>query len=134
MPKDKGKRVDSGAIHEDGRIPGGVARSEGVGEERKMVFSFEQYNASQCEIGDLTKQEVGRLTSKLQSISGYTMREFNRSHVRDRVQKVGKYAPLYNTVPEGSKVVEIRYSDSGRIFGYIAQNVFAIVAICKKHK
>ena len=134
MPKDKGKRVDSGATYEDGRIPGGVARSEGVGEERKMVFSFARYDENQCEIYNLTKPETKQLIIKLQSISKCTVMDFNKSYVRDQVKEVGNYAHLYKTVPEGSKVVEIQYSGSGRIFGYISQNVFAVVAVCKKHK
>ena len=102
--------------------------------DRKVAFSFEKYNQSECEISKLQKKEVKQLTRKLKMASGQTVAEFNSASVHSRVGKSGNYTSLYIDIPEDESIVEIKYSDAGRIFGCIVGNTFGIVAICKKHR
>ena len=125
----------SGGGH--GRVPPQTAElSDPVNPEgEKVVFSFEMYNNSECEIADLTKPDARKLTGKLQEISSATIADFNRSYVRGSISPSDKrYKLLFNTLPNDSRLLEAKFSKPGRIFGYLVRNIFSVVAICIKHK
>ena len=130
----RGKKIHKRKISSDGRIVASVTEVEDVG-EKKVVFSFSRYNIGQCEIHNLDKTESKQLLDKLREISNMTVMQFNRSYIRDVVKRGGDYAGLFDTVPEDSgTLLEIKYSKTGRMFGYLVQHVFGVVAVCKRHK
>ncbi len=100
----------------------------------KIVFTFIDYNVKQCGMRDLGKQEAKELMNKLKRISDIEIKDLASSRViRDNVENAGKYSVLYDSLPEDIELKEIDYNDKGRIFGYLVDKYFCIVAIKVKH-
>lgn len=107
-------------------------------ENRRVVFSFEVYNSNQCRIGSIDKAEAKKLTKELKKISSTPTKHFRHQGASGiackSVHNSGNYAVLFNNVPEDIDLLEIDYSGTGRVFGYIVNNIFNIVTIGKEHR
>ena len=103
-------------------------------EDQKIVFGFEKYNQSECEVYSMDKKDVKSLTAKLIEISKTSIKNFRQSGFCSAIKNEGNYTSLFTSMPKGARVVEVKYSGAGRIFGYMVRNIFSVVAICKKHK
>lgn len=106
-------------------------------ENKKIVFTFLPYKYSQCEIVDLQKNEAKRLTEKLKEVNKTIAKVLLFSKASGLnckpTYKSGQYACLYVDLPSDAEILEINYTDTGRIFGYLVENIFNIVAIKRKH-
>jgi len=121
-------------------IPPVVAVSDALKdyENRRVVFSFEAYNNNQCEIANLDKIEAKKLTKELKKISTVASKYFRHQSSSGIACKPifnsGSYSSLFNNIPEDIELLEVDYSGTGRVFGYLVNNIFNIVAIGKKHR
>ncbi len=107
-------------------------------ENKRVVFSFEIYNCNQCEIAKLDKTEAKKLTKELKKISSTLTKHFRHQDTSciacKPIHNSGSYSVLFDGIPEDTDMLEVDYSGAGRVFGYIVNNIFNIVAIGKKHK
>jgi hypothetical protein len=107
-------------------------------ENRRVTFSFEIYNNSQCEVAKLDKKESKKLTKELKKISSTKTRHFRHQNTSGIACKPignsGNYTVLFDGIKDDIEVLEIDYSGAGRVFGYLVNNIFNIVAIGKKHR
>lgn len=116
-----------------------VAISKDIPEssDKKVVFTFIQYNHSQCEIADFQKKEPKKLTQKLGEVNKIIAKQLLFSKGAGisckPVSKSGQYECLFESLPPDVNLLEINYTDTGRIFGYLIDNVFNIIVIKRKH-
>ncbi len=107
-------------------------------ENKRVVFSFEIYNSSQCEIAKIDKVEAKKLTRELKKISSTSTKHFRHQNVSGiackPVYNSGNYSVLFTNIPEDIELLEVDYSGTGRIFGYIVTNIFNVVAIGRDHR
>lgn len=107
-------------------------------ENKRVVFSFEVYNNNQCRIGSIDKTEAKKLTKEFKKISATLTKHFRHQSTSGiackPVYNSGNYAVLFNEVPEDIELLEVDYSGAGRVFGYMVNNIFSIVAIGKEHR
>ncbi len=107
-------------------------------ENRRVVFSFEIYNNNQCEIYKLDNIEAKKLTKELKKISKIPTKHFRHQHISciacKPISNSGNYSVLFDGIQEDIEMLEVDYSGAGRIFGYVVNNIFNIVAIGKKHR
>ncbi|PIQ92509.1 MAG: hypothetical protein COV69_02400 [Parcubacteria group bacterium CG11_big_fil_rev_8_21_14_0_20_39_14] len=106
-------------------------------ENKSVVFNFAKYNQSQCEICKLDKIEAKKLTKELGRINRTLTKHLLCRDVSGidckRIHNSGNYKPLFLGLPKDAELLQIDYTNSGRIFGYLSENIFNIVAITKKH-
>lgn len=125
---------------EDNKIISTVAVSEALKdyENKSVVFSFEIYNNNQCQIADLDKKEAKKLTGELKKMSTTLTKHFRHQTKSGiackQIHCSGSYEILFEDIPEDAEMLEVDYSGAGRIFGFIVNNIFNIVAINKKHR
>lgn len=107
-------------------------------ENKRIVFSFEIYNSGQCQISKLDKTEAKKLTKELKKISLTLTKHFRHQSTSSiackQIYNSGNYSVLFDGVPEDIEMLEIDYSGAGRVFGYVVNNIFNIVAIGKEHR
>lgn len=107
-------------------------------ENKRIVFSFEIYNSTQCEIAKLDKTEAKKLTKELKKISNTLTKHFRHQSTSSiackPIHMSGSYSVLFDGIPEDTEMLEVDYSGAGRVFGYVVNNIFNIVAIGKKHR
>lgn len=134
------KLSDSVATLDTGQIPPSVAVSAAVkdSDNQKVVLSFEAYKQNHCRIHKLEKAEVKHLTTELKKISGTFTKYFRHQQVSriacKPVHRSGEYAVLFNDLPQDvDEILEVDYTRAGRIFGFLLQNTFNVVAVAKEH-
>lgn len=107
-------------------------------ENKRVVFSFEIYNSSQCEISKLDNVEAKKLTKELKKISSTLTKHFRHQSTSSiackPIKKSGKYTVLFDGIQDDNEMLEVDFSGTGRVFGYIVNNIFNIVAIGKVHR
>lgn len=103
-------------------------------EDSKVVFAFREYNERECEIHNLAKTDAKQLTNRLKTISGVTLAQFKSKYIKDKIIKAGAYESLYKSLPEMTELVEIEYNGPGRVFGFLEDNRFQVIAVCKRHR
>lgn len=107
-------------------------------ENKRVVFSFEIYNNNQCELAKLDKTEAKKLTKELKKISTTLTKHFRHQSTSGIACKLinnsGNYSVLFDGIPEDTEMLEVDYSGAGRVFGYVVNNIFNIVAIGKNHR
>ena len=124
---------------EEGKISSTVAISDAIKdyENERVVFSFESYNNNHCRIGSIDKTEAKKLTKELKKISITRAKHFRHQSTSGiackQVHNSGGYSCLFTGIPEDIELLEVDYSGSGRVFGYIVNNIFNIVTIGKEH-
>lgn len=120
-----------------------VALSDDIKEYdgKEIVFSFAPYNQNQCRIHAIQKPEAKKLTKELKTISKTLLKHFRNqgsgaSNIACKaVHNSGNYSVLFDSLPpDTDELLEIDYSGSGRIFGFLIDNIFSIVAIGKEHR
>ncbi len=127
-------------IVEQERISPTVAVSDALKdyENKRVVFSFEIYNNNQCEIAKLDKTEAKKLTKELKKISTTLTKHFGHQSTSGiackPISNSGNYSVLFDGIPEDTEMLEVDYSGAGRVFGYVVNNIFNIVAIGKNHR
>ena len=138
--QDSSKKItDDVADLDSGKIPPMVAVSSKIDdfENKKVVLSFEQYNQRQCGLAKIAKTEAKHLTAELKKISETAAKHFRHEQISriacKPVYGSGNYAPLFNGLPEDAELLEVNYTKAGRVFGYMVQNVFNVVAVAKEH-
>jgi|SRR3989338_277403 len=103
----------------------------------KVVLSFEPYNQNCCEIFSLQKPDAKKLTGELKKITRTLKKHFlsqSSSGVACKpIKGSGNYAPLFNGLQKDVELLEVDYTGTGRIFGYLTRNIFNVVAIKVKH-
>jgi len=134
------KRIDEDvAKFEKGIIPPRVALSEEIKDyqEYKIVLSFEFYNQNRCEIDKLQKSSAKKLTSELKKVSETAVKHLKSQNVSriacKSVFRSGNYSSLFSDLSKDIELLEIDYTKSGRIFGYLLKNIFNVVAIKVRH-
>ena len=123
----------------EGKISSSVATSDEIidYENKRVSFSFEAYSKSQCRIASIDKKEAKKLTKELKKISLTLTKHFRNQDASGiackPVYNTGNYVGLFTNIPEDAELLEIDYSGPGRVFGYLINNIFNIVAIGKEH-
>ncbi|MBI2024960.1 MAG: hypothetical protein HYT03_02665 [Candidatus Harrisonbacteria bacterium] len=125
---------------EDTKIPQKAAVSSAIPdyESQKVVLSFESYNNNQCEIAKLDKKSAKHLTTELKKINKTLTKHFRHQSSSGiackAVYNSAKYSVLFTDLPEDTEeLLEVDYTKSGRIFGYLLHNIFNVVAIRTQH-
>ncbi len=107
-------------------------------ENKPVVFSFEVYNSNQCRIASIDKTEAKKLTKELKKMSTTLAKHFRHQSTSGiackPVHNSGNYEVLFTDVPEDSELLEVDYSGTGRVFGFMVNNIFSVVAIGKEHR
>lgn len=120
-----------------------VALSEDIKEyaDKEVVFSFAPYNQNQCRIHSIQKVEAKKLTKELKAISSTRLKHFRHqgsggSNIACKsVHNSGNYEVLFTGLPpDVEELLEVDYSGPGRVFGFLTDNVFNVVAISKEHR
>ncbi len=125
---------------EHDKISPKVAVSDSIRDyDNEMVtFSFEPYNNNQCRLGKLDTKEAKKITKELKKISLTQTKHFKHqsssSIACKPIYNSGNYSVLFTGVPKDAEVLEVDYSGAGRIFGFLVESVFNIIAIGKEHK
>ena len=120
-------------------IPPAVAVSEQIPEYEsdKIVFSFVPYKQSQCEIYKLEKTEAKKLTERLRRINQTLTKNILCQQISGipckSVGRGGSYVSLFEDLPPDVQLLEVDYTGTGRIFGYLSDNIFNIVSIKRDH-
>jgi hypothetical protein len=121
------------------KIPATMAISSELKEydSYKVVLSFEQYNQNCCEISQIQKPEAKKLTSELKRMTGTLRKHFlhqDASGIACKpVEDGGNYESLFTGLQRDVELLEVDYTSTGRIFGYLTKNIFNVVAIKIKH-
>lgn len=121
---------------EKDKLPATIAISERLEdyENKKVVLSFEPYNQSQCQLYKLEKPDTKKLTSELKNISQTTTKKLRYNYPKCKpVHNSNQYSILFNGLPKDAEVLEVDYSGPGRIFGFLVENIFNVIAIVKVH-
>lgn len=131
---------ESVAALDKGPIPQTAAVSAAVRDfdNEKVVLSFEPYKQNQCRIYKLQKPEAKHLTSELKKISATLTKHFRNQQVSriacKPVHRNGEYATLFNSLPpDVDEILEVDYTGAGRIFGFLLENTFNVVAVAREH-
>lgn len=107
-------------------------------ENERVTFSFEPYNSNQCELSKIDKAEAKKLAKELRKISTTLTKHFRHQHVSSiackSLSNSGNYSVLFDGLPEDTELLEVDYSGAGRIFGFMVESIFNVVAIAKVHK
>ncbi|MDO8740003.1 MAG: hypothetical protein Q7J54_00320 [Candidatus Woesearchaeota archaeon] len=107
-------------------------------ENERVTFSFEPYNSNQCRLGKLDNTEAKKLTRELKKISLTMTKHFrhqNASSIACKpVHNSGNYSVLFVDIPEDAELLEVDYSGTGRIFGFMVESIFNVVAVGKEHR
>lgn len=125
---------------EEAQISQTVAISDSLKdyENKRVSFSFEVYNNNQCEIANLDKTEAKKLTKELKKVSSTVTKHFRNQNISGiackPIYNSGNYSSLFSEISDDIELLEIDYSNAGRVFGYIVNNIFNVVAIGKKHR
>ncbi len=114
------------------RIPAPHIPAENI-EHRSIVFKFKNYNHGCCEISQLQKPEVKQFVKTLGEINSFRTDNFLTSGRVTPITCAGNYKPLFNNLEPDIRLIEIDYTATGRIFGFLAGNIFNVVAVRKKH-
>lgn len=105
-------------------------------ENKRVAFSFKSYDQNKCQLKDLDKRDAKELTQTLGKASALTSKELlgcSNGVKCTPVINAGNYAVLFNHLPKDVELREIHYSDAGRVFGHIVENLFFVTTITKKH-
>lgn len=121
-----------------GKIPPGAGlyrRQADVEPDQCYFFSFKGYRSRECEINLLD----GNRGKKVLSV----LRDFGMSSQKDigagkrfqifPVYQSGEYASLFSGLHSDVDVKELKFSEEGRMFYWILNNVINVIAIKKKH-
>ncbi len=128
--------VDKNSLHLTSELIG----SENIEDfdNKKIVFNFENYNQGDCEIYNLQKQDAKKLTNRLQNMSSVLAKHIltfqTSGFVCKTVENAKSYSSLFSTLPPDVELLEVYYSDKGRLFGYMVNNIFSVVAVLIKHR
>jgi hypothetical protein len=124
---------------EQEKIPATIAVSEDIKEydNHKVALSFETYNQGCCEISKIEKQDAKKLTSELRKMTSTQRKHFlsqcTSGIACKPIKESGNYAPLFTGLQRDVELLEIDYTATGRIFGFLVKNIFNVVAIKVKH-
>lgn len=109
--------------------------------DKEVVFSFGPYNQNQCQIHAIQKPEVRKLTKELKTISKTLLKHFRNqgsggSNIACKsIHNSGNYAVLFESLPpDVDELLEVDYTGTGRIFGFLINNIFNVVAIVRGHR
>ncbi len=104
---------------------------------------FERYNHNQCGIHNLSGEEPKHLIQKLSRITKLNHKTLLPSGIiKDKVEKTGSYAPLFDGLEDDIELKEISFTKPGRIFCYfltqqksenVVNNYCCVIAITPQH-
>lgn len=106
-------------------------------ENKKIVFTFLNYEPNKCEIYKLQSPEAKKLTETLRLVN-----KTSTKHIKDRTKSgfdctsVGNnqnYSVYFDNIPKDAELLEIHYTKPGRVFGYLSENIFNITVVKKVH-
>ena len=126
----KGNKIPSTVTN----IPSGLG--EHFGEKFKLIFQY--YNHSECEMIMMTKDEMKRVINTFTKITKHDQNSISKICRPKPVKRAGvssKYANLFTDLPDDfDSLLEVYFTDTGRVFIYPYQNMCCVVAIDKKHR
>lgn len=98
------------------------------------LFSFVSYNRRECQLHMLNPVSAVNLVRKLKQLNETTIKELPSSRlIRDKIENVGNYQPLYEGLSPDVEIVEIQFTNAGRVFAYFVERYVCIVAIKTEH-
>ena len=116
------------------RIPPTQSQVEALKEDADIwvKFSFKDYNTNLCQIHKLSgAKDVKYVTSELKTASTMPLSEFK--DILKPITNAGTYSQLFNGLDRDAEMSEIKCSGTRRVFGYLAQGIYSIVAITSSH-
>lgn len=103
-------------------------------EQKIITVHFRPMSLNNKEITGIQKETAKSLIHKLLEINTTTKSVAQQSGlIRDRVPNSGEYAFLYSGLSPDVEILEIKFSGTGRIFGFFTQATFNIVCIRTLH-
>ena len=127
-------------LDSNGLISPAVAINENIPDSgdlllNKIVLTFKDYKDGECEMHKLSdKKDAKSLMSKLKRLSSIYLKELPSTRmIKDKIENSGNYSCLYRDLPPDVEIQEIEYGKTGRIFGYMVERYFCVVAIKVKH-
>lgn len=115
-----------------GAIPNPHITAEDHG-DKYVVFKFKHYNSSCCEIAGFNRNDAKQFTKTLGEVNQFLAADLLPKGKARHVKDAGHYEVLHNKLPPDVRLVEIDYTDVGRIFGFLVNNEFNVVAVRRKH-
>ena len=124
--------ITSNLLEVVSRVPDNI--NEAMGEE-SLRLSFSQYNSSLCQIHKLGKVKTKVAVKKLGEITKYSLKAFCKSCLayKGKLPNIPPYDVYYNGLPSDVDIYHIDIGGKQRMFYYIAQQYFCIVAIREEH-
>lgn len=117
-------------------IPESLAINPSQDEPKKLILNFLYFNFDCCNFQESDPAKMKSLLLKLKLITSNTRNSIIGSGlIHGKVSRDGDYKELFNNL-EGDveKLDEIEISYSGRIYGFIAEDYFYLVAVDAVHR
>lgn len=114
-----------------------VAFNSKLQDESKAIrISFENYNISECEIHKFTKTESKAFVKALKALN-QSSRETLKGILRPQpyIKNIKPYQKLFNGLSDDvDYLLEIPFTQAGRIFFHMIGSECYVVSACKEHK
>lgn len=120
-------------INQSSRIPSSatIVRDRSDPEAKNCIIDFGKYLPSKCGICEIEEKAPGKKALEiLRDIWLWSPKDINPY---DTVKNWSKYAFLYKWLSKDTQILELKISQTGRIFYFLAQWVFYVRCIKGKH-
>jgi hypothetical protein len=111
-------------------------REEDIPEGKFFNISYKHYNKKICGINELESGSYKSFTKYLRKIGGNAsiidLREELKTNLK-QINRSGEYGKLFSKLSDDIEVFEIILTSSNRLFFYIVENNFYIIALRAKH-
>lgn len=116
-------------------IPESAALNSTISEfEDKIVVTFEHYKSNACELEKLQRTTARKLSNQLKKLTSITKRELPESRlIRDSIVRTKNSEFLYKGLSPDVEVKEIAFGEKERLFGYMVDRYFCIIAVTVTH-
>lgn len=98
-----------------------------------VSLNFRAGSLESTEMFEAGKEVAKALVHKLCEINSRTKSRVQQTLIKDKVPNQNEYAFLYKNLSPDVEILEIRFADTGRIFGFFTQATFNIVCVRVSH-
>ncbi len=106
-----------------------------VDDGKHYILVFDKYESKECELSKLSTPQAKSLIKKFQQITKCNPKLLPQSGiVRDNINNSGSYKGLFRNLNPDIELKETSLADYGRMFFYIVNRYFCVVAIQSAHK
>lgn len=113
-----------------------VAQNSAIDDEpKKFILNFKYFRSDFCKFETADSSKMKSLLEKLAKLCEFTAAQFYTCELLPRsVNRNGDYAQLYTSLDDDVDIFEFDFAGQGRIYGFIVENFFHLVAVDAKHR